>query len=153
MRHPATKDLFGVDLEIDGWVKKNPSILKECARNEVIEKYEESQEKELLIFYSLLDTPIIKKLGKVTTAQEAFTKLEGIYEKQGRVEVIVLIHKFVNLKMKGNDVEGYLSEFDRIMRDIEKRGHNMVEDGESNVYAVWYSRRAEFPEVPSVSSI
>jgi hypothetical protein len=153
MGHPATKDLFGVDLEIDGWVKKNPSILKECARDEVIEKYEESQEKGLLILYSLLDTPVIKKLGKVTTAQEAFTKLGEIYEKQGRVEVIVLIHKLVNLKMKGNDVEGYLSEFDRIMRNIEKRGHNMVEDGESNVYAVWYSRRAEFPEVPSVSSI
>jgi hypothetical protein len=28
MGHLATKDLFGVDLEIDGWVKKNPSILK-----------------------------------------------------------------------------------------------------------------------------
>jgi hypothetical protein len=43
------------------------------------------------------------------------------------VEVIVLIHKLVNLKMKGNDVEGYLSEFDGVMRDIEKRRHNMVE--------------------------
>jgi hypothetical protein len=41
--------------------------------------------------------------------------------------MIVLIHKLVNLKMKGNDVEGYLSEFDGVMRDIEKRGHNMVE--------------------------
>jgi hypothetical protein len=81
MGHLAIKDLFGMDLEIDGWVKKNPSILKECARDEVIEKYEESQEKGLLIFYSLLDTPVIKKLGKVTTAQEAFTKLGEIYEK------------------------------------------------------------------------
>jgi hypothetical protein len=26
-----------------------------------------------------------------------------------------------------SDVEGYLSEFDGVMRDIEKRGHNMVE--------------------------
>jgi hypothetical protein len=127
MGYLAIKDLFGVDLEIDDWVKKNPSILKECARDEVMEKYEESQEKGLLILYSLLDTPIIKKLGKVTTTQEAFTKLGEIYEKQGGVEVIVLIHKLVNLKMKGNDVEGYLSEFDRVMRDIEKRGHNMVE--------------------------
>jgi hypothetical protein len=67
MGHLATKDLFGVDLEIDGWVKKNPSILKECTRDEVMEKYEESQEKGLLILYSLLDTPVIKKLGKVTT--------------------------------------------------------------------------------------
>jgi hypothetical protein len=125
--HLATKDLFDVDLEIDGWVKKNSSILKECAQDEVIEKYEESQEKGLLIFYSLLDTPVIKKLGKVTTAQEAFTKLGEIYEKQGGVEVIVLIHKLVNLKMKGNDVEGYLSEFDGVMRDIEKREYNMVE--------------------------
>jgi hypothetical protein len=127
MGHLATKDLFGVDLEIDGWVKKNPSILKECAKNEVIEKYEESQEKRLLILYSLLDIPVIKKLGKVTTAQEAFTKLGKIYEKQGGVEIIVFSHKLVNLKMKGNDVEGYLSEFDGVMRDIEKRGHNMVE--------------------------
>jgi hypothetical protein len=126
MRHLATKDLFGVDLEIDGWIKKNPSILKECARDEVMEKYDESQEKGLLIFYSLLDIPIIKKLDKVTTAQETFTKLGEIYEKQEGVEVIVLIHKLVNLKMKGNDVEGYLSEFDGVMRDIEKRGHNMV---------------------------
>jgi hypothetical protein len=99
MGHLATKDLFGVDLEIDGWVKKNPSILKECARDEVMEKYDESQEKRLLILYSLLDTSVIKKLGKVTTAQEAFTKLEEIYEKQGRVEVIVLIHKLVLKKM------------------------------------------------------
>jgi hypothetical protein len=127
MGHLATKDLFGVDLEIDGWVKKNPSILKECARDEVIEKYEESQEKGLLILYSLLDTPVIKKLGKVTTAQEAFTKLGEIYEKQGEVKVIVLIHKLVNLRMKRSDVEGYLSEFDGVMRNIEKRGHNMVE--------------------------
>jgi hypothetical protein len=72
MRYLATKDLFGVDLEIDGWVKKNPSILKECARDEVMEKYEENQEKGLLILYSLLDISVIKKLGKVTTAQEAF---------------------------------------------------------------------------------
>jgi hypothetical protein len=41
--------------------------------------------------------------------------------------VIVLIHKLVNLKMKENDVESYLSEFDEVMRDIEKRRHNMVE--------------------------
>jgi hypothetical protein len=53
--------------------------------------------------------------------------LEEIYEKQGGVEVIVLIHKLVNLKMKESDVEGYLSEFDGVMKDIEKRGHNMVE--------------------------
>jgi hypothetical protein len=39
----------------------------------------------------------------------------------------VLIHKLVNLRMKENDVEGYLSEFDEVMRDIEKRGHNVVE--------------------------
>jgi hypothetical protein len=32
MGHLATKDLFSVDLKIDDWVKKNPSILKECAR-------------------------------------------------------------------------------------------------------------------------
>jgi hypothetical protein len=38
MGHLATKNLFGVDLEIDGWVKKNPSILNECARDEVMEK-------------------------------------------------------------------------------------------------------------------
>jgi hypothetical protein len=81
MKHLATKDLFGVDLEIDDWIKKNPSILKECARNEVIEKYDESQEKGLLILYSLLDISIIKKLGKVTIAQEVFTKLGEIYEK------------------------------------------------------------------------
>jgi hypothetical protein len=29
--------------------------------------------------------------------------------------------------MKGSDVEDYLSEFDRVIRDIEKREHNMVE--------------------------
>jgi hypothetical protein len=81
----------------------------------------------LLILYSLLDTPVIKKLGKVTTVQETFTKLGEIYEKQGGVEVIVLIHKLVNIKMKENDVEGYLSEFDGVMRDIEKREYNMVE--------------------------
>jgi hypothetical protein len=75
----------------------------------------------------LLDTPVIKKLGKVTTAQEAFTRLGEIYEKQGGVEVIVLIYKLVNLRMKGNDVEGYLSEFDGVMKNIEKRGHNIVE--------------------------
>jgi hypothetical protein len=126
MEHLATKDLFGVDLEIDDWVKKNPSILKECARDKVIEKYEESQEKGLLILYSLLDTSVIKKLGKVTTVQEAFTKLGEIYEKQGEMEVIVFIHKLINLRMKGNDVEGYLSKFDGVMRDVEKRGHNMV---------------------------
>jgi hypothetical protein len=92
-----------------------------------MEKYEESQKKELLILYSLLDIPVIKKLGKVTTAQEAFTKLGEIYKKQGRVEMIVLIHKLVNLRIKESDVESYLSEFDGMMRDIEKRGHNMVE--------------------------
>jgi hypothetical protein len=127
MEHLATKDLFSVDLEIDGWVKKNPSILKECVRNEVIEKYEESQEKGLLILYSLLDIPVIKKLDKVTTTQETFTKLGEIYEKQRGVEMIVLIHKLVNLRMKGNDVESYLSEFDGVIKDIEKREHNMVE--------------------------
>jgi hypothetical protein len=62
----------------------------------------------------------------VTIAQEVFTKLGEIYEKQRGVEVIVLIHKLVNLRMKGNDVEDYLSEFDEMMRDIEKRRHNMV---------------------------
>jgi hypothetical protein len=127
MGHLATKDLFRVDLDFDGWVKKNPSILKKCTKREVIGKYEESQEKGLLILYSLLDAPVIKKLGKVTTVQEAFTKLGEIYEKQGRVEVIVLIHKLVNLRMKRSDVESYLSEFDGVMRNIEKRGHNMVE--------------------------
>jgi hypothetical protein len=126
MGHLATKDLYRVDLDFDGWVKKNSSILKECTKGEVIGKYEESQEKGLLILYSLLNAPVIKKLGKVTTAQEAFTKLREIYEKQEGVEVIVLIHKLVNLRMKGSDVEGYLSEFDEVMRDIEKRGHNMV---------------------------
>jgi hypothetical protein len=30
-------------------------------------------------------------------------------------------------RMKESDVESYLSEFDGVMRDIEKRGHNMVE--------------------------
>jgi hypothetical protein len=74
----------------------------------VVEKYEESQEKRLLILYSLLNTSVIKKLGKVTTAQEAFTKLGEIYEKQERVEVIVLIHKLVNLRIKKSDVESYL---------------------------------------------
>jgi hypothetical protein len=81
----------------------------------------------LLILYSLLDVPVIKKLGKVTTAQETFIKLGEIYEKQGKVEVIVLIHKLVNLRIKRNDVKGYLSEFDGVIRDIEKREHNMVE--------------------------
>jgi hypothetical protein len=41
--------------------------------------------------------------------------LGEIYEKQGGVEVIVLIYKLVNLRMKGNDVEGYLSEFDVVI--------------------------------------
>jgi hypothetical protein len=68
MGHLATKDLFRVDLDFDGWVKKNLNILKECTKGEVIEKYEESQEKGLLILYSLLDAPVIKKLDKVTTA-------------------------------------------------------------------------------------
>jgi hypothetical protein len=68
MGHLVTKDLFGIDLDFDGWVRKNPSILKECTKREVIEKYKESQEKGLLILYSLLDIPVIKKLGKVTTA-------------------------------------------------------------------------------------
>jgi hypothetical protein len=65
----------------------------------------------------------------MTTTQEAFSKLGEIYlnyEKQGEVEVIVLIHKLVNLRMKRSDMEGYLSEFDGVMRDIEKRGYNMV---------------------------
>jgi hypothetical protein len=39
----------------------------------------------------------------------------------------VLIYKLVNLRMKESDVEDYLLEFDRVMRDIEKRRHNMVE--------------------------
>jgi hypothetical protein len=69
MGYLATKDLFGVDLDFDGWVKKNSSILKECTKGEVIGKYEESQEKGLLILYSLLDAPVIKKLGKMTTIQ------------------------------------------------------------------------------------
>jgi hypothetical protein len=44
------------------------------------------------------------------------------------VEIIVFIHKLVNLRIKKNDVKGYLLEFDGVMRDIEeKRGHNMVE--------------------------
>jgi hypothetical protein len=96
----VAKDLFSMDLEIDGWIRKNPSILKECTKEEIVEKYEESQEKGLLTFYNLLDTPVIKKLGKVTTVQEVFTKLREIYKKQEEVEVIVLIHKLVNLKMK-----------------------------------------------------
>jgi hypothetical protein len=32
MRHLATKDLFRVDLDFDGWVRKNPSILKGMSR-------------------------------------------------------------------------------------------------------------------------
>jgi hypothetical protein len=40
--HLAAKDLYEVDLDFDGWVKKNSSILKECTKGEVIGKYEES---------------------------------------------------------------------------------------------------------------
>jgi hypothetical protein len=134
MRHLATKDLFGVDLEIDDWVKKNPSILKEYARDEVMEKYDESQEKGLLILYSLLNIPIIKKLDKVITAHEAFTKLGKIYEKQEGVEVIVLIHKLVNLKIKESDVEDYLSKFDGMIRDIEKRWYNLYKHCSSSTW-------------------
>lgn len=123
----ASKDIYGVDLEFDGWRKKNTSTVKGKPKEEVVEKWEESQEKGLLILYRLLDNPVIKKLGKVETAYDAFRKLGEIYEKQGGVEVIVLMHKLVNLRMRGSDVEAYLTEFDGVMTDIEKRGHNMVE--------------------------
>jgi hypothetical protein len=42
MGHLAIKDLFRVNLDVDSWIKKNSSIFKECARDEVMEKYGES---------------------------------------------------------------------------------------------------------------
>jgi hypothetical protein len=38
----------------------------------------------------------------------------------------VFIYKLVNLKIKESDIESYLSEFGEVMRDIEKRKHNIV---------------------------
>jgi hypothetical protein len=62
------------------------------------------------------------------------TKLGKIYEKQEGVEVIVLIHKLVNLKIKESDVEDYLSKFDGMIRDIEKRWYNLYKHCSSSTW-------------------
>src|SRR5271168_677973 len=58
---------------------------------------------------------------------EVFGKLDIIYQKQEGVELIVLMHKLVNLRMKGVDVETYLTDFDGVVGEVEKRGHRIVE--------------------------
>src|SRR5271170_5411851 len=92
----AAKDLFGLDMELDKWVKKNYSKVKTLKGTEVEQVYEEDQEKGLLMMWRLLDKGVIKKIGEVKTCMEVFGKLDIIYQKQGGVELIVLMHKLVN---------------------------------------------------------
>jgi hypothetical protein len=93
----------------------------------LVDKYNDDQDCALSLLYRYLDGSIIKKLGTLKSAREAFMALDNIYLKRGGVEIVLLMHRLVNLKMKGTDVEGYLTEFEGVLSDLEKRGHNMVE--------------------------
>jgi hypothetical protein len=123
----ASKDFFGMDLPFDEWWKKSRLRLKSFGKEEGVDKYNDDQESALLLMYRYLDGSIIKKLGPVRAARTAFEALDQIYLKRGGVEIVMLMHKLVNLRMKGTDVESYLTEFEGVLSDLEKRGHNMVE--------------------------
>jgi gag-polypeptide of LTR copia-type/Zinc knuckle len=123
----ATKDFFGMDLTFEEWVKKNKVALKGLTREEIAEKLQNDQENALLLMYKYMDGSIIKKLGHAKWAKDAFTALDQIYLKKGGVEIVSLMYKLVNLRMRGGDVESYISEFDGVLSDLEKRGHKVVE--------------------------
>ena len=123
----ASKDFFGMDLPFDEWWKKNRFRLKSFGKDEGVDKYNDDQESSLLLMYRYLDGSIIKKLGPVKAARTAFEALDQVYLKRGGVEIVTLMHRLVNLKMKGIDVESYITEFEGVLSDLEKRGHNMVE--------------------------
>jgi gag-polypeptide of LTR copia-type/Zinc knuckle len=122
----ASKNFFGMDLTLDEWYKKHRSKLK-IGKDDAMEKYNDDQEMSLLLMYRYLDGSIIKKLGHVKTARGALEVLDQIYLKKGGVEIVTMMHKLVNLKMTGVDVESYITEFEGVLSDLEKRGHTVVE--------------------------
>ena len=115
-------EVFGLELEPTDWKKVN-KVVKEEKEGEA---YDTAQRKGLAIMWRYLDGGIIKKVGEVQTVCGLFKKLDGIYQRKGGVELVVLMHRLVNLRM-GKELEKYVEEFEGIVGEMEKRGHKVVE--------------------------
>ena len=103
----GVQKLVGVDLEFDGQFNKNRYKLKNIAA-----MYENEQDREMLYLYRLLDTLIIKQLQDCKTSSMVFARLDSIYSKQRGVELVLLIYKLSNLRMRDvNGVDKYISDF------------------------------------------
>ena len=122
------KELVGVDLEFDGQFNKNRYKLKDKKKHNIAAMYENKQDREMLYLYRLLDALIIKQLQDCKTSSMVFARLDSIYSKQEGVELVLLMYKLSNLRMRDvNGVDKYISDFKGLQNDLEKREHKIVE--------------------------
>ena len=121
----TSKGFHGMDLPFEKWWNKNVVDVRNLNKDQVAEKYKSDQERALSLLYRYMDSGTIKKMANVKTAQEAFEVMDKVYLKRGGVELVTVIHNLVTLKMKGSDVESYLTEFEGLLGELEMRGHDM----------------------------
>ena len=100
LNYLALKKLVSIDLEFDGQFNKNRYKLKDKKKNNIAAMYKNEQDREMLYIYRLLDTLIIKQLQDCKTSLIVFTRLDSIYSKQERVELVLLMYKLSNLRMR-----------------------------------------------------
>ena len=117
--------MYGLEMGYQDWKEVNSGVVKLEGK----EDYILAQKRGLLILWRYLDGDIIRKLGNVMTVKDLFVNLDAIYQKKGGVELVLLMYKLVNLKMKNSDdgLEKYLGEFQGIVGEMERRGHIVVE--------------------------
>jgi hypothetical protein len=85
----ASKDFFGMDQTFEEWVKKNKVAVKGLTKEEISEKIQNDQDNALLLMYKYMDGPIMKKLGPIKWAKDAFAALDQIYLKKGAWKLLL----------------------------------------------------------------
>ena len=86
--------------------------MKDKKKHNIATIYKNEQNREMLYLYRLLDALIIKQLQDCKTSLMVFTRLDSIYSKQEGVELVLLMYKLSNLRIRDvNSIDKYISYF------------------------------------------
>jgi hypothetical protein len=121
----AGKDMFGLTEQFAQWKVENSIKVKKMSGDEQVELYDSEQRQGLYILYKYLDGDVLGKIQEEKTVIGAIKKLDGIYLKKGGINIILDMHRLVNIRMKNGDVEQYIIDFEEVFRNLKAHGHKM----------------------------